>query len=524
MEENERGFSLTDFIVKAIIVIIFILFTVWLLSLSTKKMANSVEVLTDSVFSENIEKMKEVGKSYFTTKRLPENVGDVKTLTLQKMYDEHLILEVKDKNGNACSAKNSYVSVEKLDDEYQMKVYLECGSEKEYIIVIMGCYNYCNTDICEKKEEKKEEENKVNEYEYKLTKNGRWSDYGNWSEWGKTAISGTESRQVETKTVKENYTYNKTVTNTDYKPLEVSCPNGYSLSSDKTYCYKDNSTTTYADIEKCPAMSGYKVSQDGFNCKYTKTSTSNPTCPAISGYTLVSQNGFNCNYSGTKTETTSPKCDPTYGNGTYSSISNFTCYYKASETSQNCEQVAYQVQKPIKCGTSVCGYYYDTQYKTTCTPVTKTVTTHKSAYCISGYTNVNGVCTRTVAIEKTATATCPSGTTQTSSGCTGGTTTKTSTVGCPSGYTKDGSRCSKVVTNREKVDVIKICPSGYTKTSSNCSKVTTTTVPVTETRDVKYYRSRVRELIGGSVDYKWSKSKNDKDLLNAGYVLTGKTR
>ena len=73
MEENRR-FSWTDLFIKIILVAIFVLFTVWLLSLSNRKMSNSLDVLTDQIFVENMEKMKEVGKSYFTIERLPEKV------------------------------------------------------------------------------------------------------------------------------------------------------------------------------------------------------------------------------------------------------------------------------------------------------------------------------------------------------------------------------------------------------------------------------------------------------------------
>ena len=70
------------------------------------------------------------------------------------------------------------------------------------------------------------------------------------------------------------------------------------------------------------------------------------------------------------------------------------------------------------------------------------------------------------------------------------------------------------------------CPSGYNKTSDNtkCYKNVSTTTTVTDTREVTYYRYRVREYIGGTIDYNWSKSKEDKKLLDAGYKLTGKTR
>ena len=230
MEENRR-FSWTDLFIKVILIVIFVLFTVWLLSLSNKGLSNSLDVLTDNIFAQNIEKMKEVGKEYFTIERLPEKIGEIETLTLKEMYDKKLILEVKDKNGNACNANDSYVSIEKMENEYQMKVNLECGKEKDYIIVIMGCYNYCDTDICEKKEEVKEVE-----YEYKKTTGGKWTDYGNWSEWSKVSVTNTDYRQVETKKVNEEYTYNKVVTNTLYEEYDITCPSEFVLNADKTKC------------------------------------------------------------------------------------------------------------------------------------------------------------------------------------------------------------------------------------------------------------------------------------------------
>ena len=94
MYEENNKFNLTNFFIKAIIVIIFVLFTVWLLSLSTRGISNSLDVLKDNIFAENLDRMKEVGKEYFTTERLPQKVGEVKILTLSKMYDKHLILTV----------------------------------------------------------------------------------------------------------------------------------------------------------------------------------------------------------------------------------------------------------------------------------------------------------------------------------------------------------------------------------------------------------------------------------------------
>ena len=66
MYEENRRFSWTGLFIKIIIVIIFVLFTIWLLSLSmkstTKGMSNGISVLTDGIFSQNIEKMKDVNR------------------------------------------------------------------------------------------------------------------------------------------------------------------------------------------------------------------------------------------------------------------------------------------------------------------------------------------------------------------------------------------------------------------------------------------------------------------------------
>ena len=476
-EENRRG-SWASFFIKGIIVIIFVLFTVWLLSLSNRGISDKLDILTDKIFAENIDRMKEVGKSYFTTERLPEKVGEVKTLTLAKMYDEKLILEVKDKNGNACSATNSYVSVEKMENEYRMKVYLECGEESDYIIVIMGCYDYCKTDICERREEEevKPTPTPVNptpasnhtEYEYKKTTDGKWTDWGNWYAWSKTEVSSTDYRQVEKKTVKENYSYDTKVTDTRYANYNVSCPSGYSLSNGK--CVK-----TVKSVK-----------------------TSDPVCPStLDGYTLVSRSGFTCNYSLKTTSTSEPICANKYGNGTYTSISNFTCYYKVSGS---CQRVEYQELTTKYCGTVACGQYYVTKYKNVCSP-DKTIST--SASCKAGYTNINGICTLTSTKNMSA-----------------------SNATCPSGYSKDGSTCSKTTTSTQTKDVIKTCPSGYKATSDNskCYQNYEKTVTVTKTRDVIYYRYRLREYVNGTVDIKWSRSNSDSSLLNNGYKLTGNTR
>ena len=495
MDEDNRKGSLTSFFIKLIIVIIFVIFALWLLTSVNKglngnidNINNSLNALTDKIFYENILRMKEAGKEYFTNERLPQNIGDVKTITLKEMYEKKLLLELKDKNGKSCSQENSYVMVEKFDNEYQMKVYLECGEDKDYITVIMGCYNYCSTTLCEKKNNNTN--NTQLEYEYKKVTGGYWTDFGNWSEWSKIEITKTNYRDVETKTVKEEYTYDKTISNKEYASYEISCPSGYNLTNDGTKCYMTINKNEQVNPVACPqTYNGYTlVSQDGFTCNYSKTySTSKTTNPLscsqnYNGYTLVSQDGFTCNYSKT--------ISVPYN---YSVLVPKTCY--SQQLVQSCSTCAPVLKNiPYDCS------YYETKtgYKN------ETQTTTTTVGCPSGYTKNGNTCV--MSTNKTDT-------TQT-------------TTSCPSGYTKNGNTCTKQVQETKYTNLNKTCPSGYnfTNDKTNCYKEVTSIVKATGTKEVTYYRYRVRQYVGGTVDYKWSSSNNDKDLINAGYTLTGNTR
>ncbi len=509
MYEENRRFDWAGLFIKLIIVVIFILFTVWLLSLSNKGMSTSIGVLTDNVFAGNIDKMKEVGKSYFTTERLPEKVGEVSTLTLDRMYDKKLLLPLKDKNGKNCSASGSYVSVQKMDKEYQMKVYLECPERTDYVVVIMGCYNYCDEAICEKKD--------LNslEYEYKKTANGYWSSWSGWSDWSKTKVTKTDSRDVETKVVREDYTYEKDVTETKVVG-NATCANvsGYALVSNKNGVCTYSKTTDDKKNPTCPSVSGYTLTnRDGFNCSYKSNTPSykNPTCPSVSGYSLTSRNGFTCNYSNTYTSSTDYDL-VYYGTGSGS-------YVPADTSTRHYVQSSADYQYKCTPGCAFQWYYtykiYTKQYKTV------TETTTRTASCPSGYTQSGNECVKSGTTTTTKTASCPSGYTKSGNECVKYPTT-TKTASCPSGYTKSGDTCIKSSTSTTTKNAT--CPSGQTLKDKKCYKDVTTMVTVEGTRNVTYYRYRTREYSGGSIDYKWSPSNNDKTLLDAGYKLTGKTR
>ncbi len=230
IEENEkRKFPLVDFLLKLVLIIIFVLLLMWLIPWPNN------DALKDQIFNANLQEMKDAATMYFTTERLPQEVGDKTKLTLQDMLDLKLLLPFVDKDGKSCDVEKSYVSLEKLETEYLMKVNLKCSEEEDYILVHMGCYSYCTTDICEKKTEeksvvKKTTTNKVivkpttvptvkptytpkptptptivpnveKEYEYKKSFAAEYSAWTDWREYTYTANDNIKFEMTDTKQV-----------------------------------------------------------------------------------------------------------------------------------------------------------------------------------------------------------------------------------------------------------------------------------------------------------------------------------
>lgn len=164
-DERKDRFSVRDLILQILIIALFVFLLMWLFptkgdlsklnfgSSNSEKDKNVNTVLYDRIFNENIIAMKDAAKSYYTTPRLPQNVGDKVSMTLGEMLDKKIILPFTDKNGKKCDNTASYVEITKESDEFIMKVNLKCSNEENYLLVYMGCYDYCSTTICEKNKE-----------------------------------------------------------------------------------------------------------------------------------------------------------------------------------------------------------------------------------------------------------------------------------------------------------------------------------------------------------------------------------
>lgn len=158
-EYERRGFPFKNFLLKLILVIIFAFLLAWLLpkfiepSVITNNNETTVDLspLTSQIFADNLERMKDAAISYYTDERLPQEVGESDTMTLSDMIGKKLIVALIDKNNKACDVEESYVKITKLDEEYLLKVNLKDSEKEDYILVHLGCYTYCESDVCEKK-------------------------------------------------------------------------------------------------------------------------------------------------------------------------------------------------------------------------------------------------------------------------------------------------------------------------------------------------------------------------------------
>ncbi len=138
--EEKRGLTIKDILIRLVLIIIFIFLLIWLFPMPDLKPLNN------QIFADNIDRMKEVAKSYYTLERLPKDINSSKKMTLKEMIDNKYILPLMDSNGNYCSEEDSYVEITKLENEYLIKVYLSCTDKQDYIIEHYGCYDFCNDE------------------------------------------------------------------------------------------------------------------------------------------------------------------------------------------------------------------------------------------------------------------------------------------------------------------------------------------------------------------------------------------
>lgn len=525
-EERER-FSIKEVILQIILVVLFVFLLLWLFPTKgyvDKKIDSSLQPLYNQIFSQNVNSMKEAAISYFTTSRLPKNVGDKVSLTLSEMLDKKLLIPFLDSNNKQCDLTNSYVEMTKMDDEYILKVNLSCSDNADYILVHLGCYSYCETGLCEKQETVTQTTttskpvvkpivNKTYEYEYEKITNGKWGEWSDWSEWSTAVAQRTDYRNVKTKqetvvTGSETIKVGTITKITDAtSSTTYTCPSGYT--KDGTKCTRNVTSTETIDATvnySCP--DGYSL--NGTQCNKTITNSSTSTIDATANITYscpsgYSPNGDNC----AKQETVVSY----YKRGSY-----LKTIYNASYVPKDNSSYFYDMTGS--------DYVYDCNNKC----AFKWVYTYKVYTAEPVYTNK----TVTANYVTSTTYSCPSGYTKNGTKCNKTTTSSsidsknaTANYSCPSGYTLNGTKCNKQVSSVQTINA-------SVKTTYSCNigdlvgRSCVTYEDKFETFNkysvITYYSYQEREYISGDRKVVWSKSQNDQTLINDGYILTGRSR
>ncbi len=357
-DDKKQTFSIKDIILQLLFIILLVFVLIWLFPTKgylEKKLdgiengvGEKLKPLYVRLFTDNILTMKDAAKSYFTNERLPQYVGDKVTMTLQEMYDESLLLELIDSNGNACDANKSYVEVTKVENEYELKISLNCSDKEAYVIEHMGCYDYCNGAICSKKPTPTPKPAATKyKYQYVLTVGGTCTDFGAWSDWTTNKIEANSNTKVDTKVEKvfDHYEQVYGVVDTKYHEeyYNEDVYYGYStetkavgskwvktgttssqrpLSSTSTTRYTETGRNTELECNNsCKSVTTYYYNVEKLQTQYEQVKT----CPG------GSDTGSGCVKTVTKSKTVAELVygykdgDPVYKNVTYYRSATRTC-------------------------------------------------------------------------------------------------------------------------------------------------------------------------------------------------------
>ncbi len=305
--ESTNKFTFRDIVLQVLFIALFIFILLWLFPMkgdfkSLKKSVDklnsnslissdatgelNLSVLYDRIFNENIIAMKDAAKSYYTTPRLPQKVGDTVKMTLGDMLSKKIILPFVDKNGKTCDVKESYVEITKYDDEFVMKVNLKCSDQENYLLIYMGCYDYCQTAICEKNKTdiktpvvyQKQTTAKKTTSKKTTSKKTTTKTYGNPTcsltvQSGKLGSNGAYTSDVVVKFKSKNAGTNATL-------------NGYGLGTSTNYngastykVTKDGTTTIYGYVKNSAGKTGKcSITIKKATVSNEKPVVKNPTC------------------------------------------------------------------------------------------------------------------------------------------------------------------------------------------------------------------------------------------------------
>lgn len=138
-------------LIKLAILLVVVFLVIWIISLFGRDDKN------ESNFKDNLELMRNAATEYFTESRLPQEIDESERITLGEMFDQNLLIEFQDENGNDCDRNASYAEATMIDEAtYQLEVSLVCENESDTISNTIERQN--TSDIDDEEEPSDEEE------------------------------------------------------------------------------------------------------------------------------------------------------------------------------------------------------------------------------------------------------------------------------------------------------------------------------------------------------------------------------
>ena len=259
---KKNGFSILDLLVKIIFAALFIFILIWLFDKKIPKI--NMTPFYSNVFRENIKYLQEAGENYFTDDKMPTEEGEEYKLTLGEMEDKNLLIPFVDQNGNTCDKNESFVSITKLVEGYELKTSLKCDKETNFIVKALGCHTYCKNASCEKKCSIQ----KITEYQYKKLVKGTRTTYSCPKG---TKLSGKYC--LKSTLVKSTDPVIKTVTKVDKKPATAVVGEAKVTQLTTVVTSKRTQLTTVVGSNRTPLQVIVKEtsSKEPYDCTKTKT-------------------------------------------------------------------------------------------------------------------------------------------------------------------------------------------------------------------------------------------------------------
>ena len=161
---EKQNFPISKFFIKVIFIILIALIIGWIYyhyTIDKKDNRNNLKnnVITEQEFSKNLNEIKKVALKYFDEETVNNLKQETTKLIVKDLYNQQQVSQSSSKKN--CDLTKSYIILTKKDNGFQMKIYLFCGEESDYLEFFLIPNGNCNTYLCDSDDSIDEDETKM---------------------------------------------------------------------------------------------------------------------------------------------------------------------------------------------------------------------------------------------------------------------------------------------------------------------------------------------------------------------------